>query len=182
MIRCYTSSTIALLLVSILCPPAHAAAPDVQKIIDQRVQSGMATGLVVGIVRDGARQFYTAGTLRAGGTEKVDENTIFEIGSISKVFTTLLLTQMEEQGKLKLSDPAQKLLPTAVAMPSKNGTQITLEHLATHTSGLPRMPSNFDPEDPRNPYADYTFQQMYDFLTSFTLVREIGRASCRERV
>ena len=80
MIRCYMSSTIALLLVSVLGPPAHAAAPDVQSIIDQRVQSSMAAGLVVGIVRDGAQQFYAAGTLRADGTEKVDENTIFEIG------------------------------------------------------------------------------------------------------
>ena len=174
MIGCYTSYSLALLLASVLGPPAHAAAPDVQKIIDQRVRSGLATGLVVGIVRDGTRQFYSAGTLRAGGTKKVDENTIFEIGSISKVFTTLLLAQMEEKRQVKLSDPAQKYLPPAVKMPSKNGTQITLEHLATHTSGLPRMPSIFDPADPQNPYADFTVQQMYDSLTGYTLVREIG--------
>ncbi len=174
MIRSFMSSTIALLLVPVLAPPAHAAASDVQRIIDQRVQGGMATGLVVGIVRDGAQQFYAAGTLQADGTEKVNENTIFEIGSISKVFTTLLLAQMEEQGEVKLSDPAQKFLPAAVKMPSKGGTQITLEHLATHTSGLPRMPSNFHPADPHNPFADYTVQQMYDFLAGYTLVREIG--------
>ena len=174
MIRCYTSSSIALLLASVLSPLAQAAAPDAQKIIDERVQNGLATGLVVGLVRDGNRQFYSAGTLRADDTEKVDENTIFEIGSISKVFTTLLLAQMAEQGQVKLSDPAQKFLPSAVQMPSKNGTQITLEHLATHTSGLPRIPSNFNPADPQNPYADYTVQQMYDFLASYTLVKEIG--------
>ncbi len=174
MMRCCTSSTIVLLLIAVLGPPAHAAEPDVQKIIDRRVQSGMANGIVVGLVRDGGRQFYSAGTLRADGTEKVNENTIFEIGSISKVFTTLLLAQMEEKGEVTLSDAAQKFLPTAVKMPSKNGTQITLEHLATHTSGLPRMPSNFTPADPTNPYADYTVQQMYEFLTNYSLVGEIG--------
>ncbi|MCH8964106.1 MAG: serine hydrolase [Planctomycetes bacterium] len=174
MTRCYTSIAIALLLVLVLGPPARAAAPDVQNIIDQRVRSGMAAGLVVGIVRDGTRQFYSAGMLRADGTDRVDENTIFEIGSISKVFTTLLLAQMDEQGDVKLSDAAQKFLPATVQMPEKDGKQITLEHLATHTSGLPRMPSNFTPADPQNPYADYTVQQMYDFLTSYTLVQEIG--------
>ncbi len=168
------SSFAMLLVCAVLCRPAPAAAPDAQKIIDERVGNGLAAGLVVGIVRDGNRQFYSAGTLRAGETEKLDENTIFEIGSISKVFTTLLLAQMVEQGQLKLSDPAQKYLPSAVKMPSKNGTQITLEHLATHTSGLPRMPSNFNPADPQNPYADYTVQQMYDFLAGYTLVQEIG--------
>ena len=142
---------------------AQAATPDVQKIIDDRVEAEYAPAIVVGIVRkDGTKEFYFAGTLQAGGTEEVDENTIFEIGSISKVFTTLLMTLMDEEGDLEFSDNAQRFLPAGVSMPTKKGiskpnedtpqTHITLEHLATHTSGLPRMPrSNFSPADPLNP-------------------------------
>ena len=78
---------------------AQTAAALVQKIIDARVEAELAPAIVVGIVRkDGTKEFYCAGKLKAGGTEQVDENTIFEIGSISKVLTTLLMAQMEEQG------------------------------------------------------------------------------------
>jgi D-alanyl-D-alanine-carboxypeptidase/D-alanyl-D-alanine-endopeptidase len=165
---------------------AQAATPDVQKIIDDRVEAKLAPAIAVGIVRkDGTKEFYFSGTLQAGGTEDVDEDTIFEIGSISKVFTTLLMALMQEDGELEFSDTAQSFLPVGVSMPTKkeilkvNGdtsqTHITLVNLATHTSGLPRMPSNFKPKDPRDPYADYTYQQMYDFLSSYELEGEIGR-------
>ncbi|MGE4602107.1 MAG: serine hydrolase domain-containing protein, partial [Planctomycetota bacterium] len=122
---------------------AQAAAALVQKIIDARVEAELAPAIVVGIVRkDGTKEFYCAGKLKAGGAEQVDENTIFEIGSISKVLTTLLMAQMEEQGDLEFSDHAQGFLPAGVTMPIKEGisqpsgetppTHITLEHLATH--------------------------------------------------
>ena len=138
---------------------AQAATPDVQKIIDDRVEAEYAPAIVVGIVRkDGTKEFYFAGTLQAGGTEEVDKDTIFEIGSITKMFTTLLMTLMEEDGDLEFSDTAQRFLPAGVSMPTKKGisnpngniplTHITLKHLATHTSGLPRMPSNIiEPSD-----------------------------------
>ena len=166
------------------CTQATAAL--VQKIIDARVEAELAPAIVVGIVRkDGTKEFYCAGKLKAGGTEQVDENTIFEIGSISKVLTTLLMAQMEEQGDLEFSDHAQSFLPAGVTMPIKEGisqpsgetppTHITLEHLATHSSGLPRMPSNFQPKDPSNPFADYTCQRLYDFLSSHTLEGEMGQ-------
>jgi CubicO group peptidase (beta-lactamase class C family) len=159
----------------------QAATPDVQKIIDDRVEAKLAPAIVVGIVRkDGTKEFYFAGTLQADGTEEVDEDTIFEIGSISKVFTTLLMTLMQEDGDLEFSDNAQRFLPAGVSMPTKKGvskanedtpqTHITLKHLATHTSGLPRDPNNLT-----RPYADYTYQQMYDFLSSYELEGEIGR-------
>lgn len=162
-----------------------AVAQDVQAIIDARVEAELAPAIAVGIVRkDGTKEFYFAGTLHAGGTKEVDEDTIFEIGSISKVFTTLLLAQMEEEGDLELSDHAQAFLPAGVTMPKAKASDaqagetppkhVTLEHLATHTSGLPRVPNNFKPSDPSNPYADYTFQQMYDFLSNSELEQEIG--------
>jgi serine-type D-Ala-D-Ala carboxypeptidase/endopeptidase len=61
-----------------------------------------------------------------------------------------------------------------VKVPARGGKEITLLDLATHRSGLPRMPSNFDPADPDNPYADYTAKKLFEFLMSFTLPRDIG--------
>ena len=81
---------------------------------------------------------------------------------------------MVRRGEVKLEDPISKYLPAAVRVPSKNGKQITLLDLATQTSGLPRLPGNMAPKDPKNPYADYSVEQMYDFLSHYELTREIG--------
>jgi CubicO group peptidase (beta-lactamase class C family) len=75
---------------------------------------------------------------------------------------------------VKLDDPLQNHIPKSVKAPMKDGKPITLEHLATHTSGLPRLPNNMRPKDPRNPYADYTPKQMAAFLSSHELRRVPG--------
>ena len=59
-------------------------------------------------------------------------------------------------------------------LPERNGRQTTLEDLATHTSGLPRLPSNLNPKDAANPYADYSVEQLYQFLSGYQLTRDIG--------
>ncbi|MDG2095382.1 MAG: serine hydrolase [Phycisphaerales bacterium] len=141
---------------------AQITSPDVQSIIEERIEAGLTPAIAVGIVRkDGSREIFLAGTRHIGGDAAIDENTIFEIGSISKVFTGILLAQMIDEGTLGLSDSAKTYLPTEVTL----SEDITLEHLATHTSGLPRMPGNFAPKDPSNPYADYTVEQMYECLS-----------------
>jgi CubicO group peptidase (beta-lactamase class C family) len=99
---------------------------------------------------------------------------VFEIGSITKVFTGILLAQAVVNGEVKLDDPISMVLPEGVTAPEYEGRSITLLDLATHTSGLPRMPSNFHPKDPSNPYADYTMDQMYDFLSGYRLTRAPG--------
>ena len=78
----------------------------------------------------------------------LDVDTVFEIGSITKVFTALLFADMVLRGEVAPDDPAAKFLPASVKMPEFEGTPITLLDLATYTSGLPRMPSNFAPKDP----------------------------------
>jgi len=65
-------------------------------------------------------------------------------------------------------------LPVNVSMPENNDKAITLTDLATHTSGLPRLPSNMSPKDPNNPYADYSVEQLYQFLSNYPLTRDPG--------
>jgi len=112
-------------------------------------------GLVIGVMDHGNRQIF------AYGTAKPDS--IYEIGSITKTFTGLVLAQMVVQKKVTLDTPIRTLLPEGwVAKPA--GTEITLADLATQHSGLPRMPDNFKPQNPVNPYADYRAAQLQEFI------------------
>jgi D-alanyl-D-alanine-carboxypeptidase/D-alanyl-D-alanine-endopeptidase len=98
-----------------------------------------------------------------------------EIGSVTKVFTSLLLTDAVQRKEVALTDPIAKYLPSRVHVPERNGRAITFQDLSTHTSGLPRLPTNMSPKDPSNPYADYSVDQLYEFLSSYALTRDIGQ-------
>ena len=146
---------------------------DVVKSIQARIEYGHSPSIVVGIIDQDGPQYYLFGAKTVGG-QAVDEHTLYEIGSISKTFTGILLAQMSLDGQLSTDDPAQKYLPESVKMPVRGGQQITLGHLSDHTSGLPRLPSNLAPKDLSNPYADYSYEQLYAFLNAYTLPRDIG--------
>ncbi len=147
---------------------------EVKNHIQARVDSGVNVGIVVGMIDGETVEYYSFGITDLKSGNLVDENSIFEIGSISKVFTTTLLADEVLKGNMALTDPASKYLPQSVKLPTRNGKEITLKHLATHTSALPRMPDNFSPKDPLNPYVDYAPEMMYEFLNSLALTRDIG--------
>jgi CubicO group peptidase (beta-lactamase class C family) len=116
-----------------------------------------AAGVAMGVVRNGVPRVFAWGTATPGS--------IFEIGSITKTFTGLVLAQMVAQGKVKLDDPVRELLPPGtVARPE--GAEITLLDLVTQHSGLPRLPDNFAPADADNPYSDYRPLNLYQFLAA----------------
>src|SRR6266581_2476009 len=133
-------------------------------------------GMVIGLVDERGSRVLAAGKLDNGTQQEVNGDTVFEIGSATKTFTTLLLQDMVECDKVKLDDPVAKYLPESVKVPARDGKQITLLNLATHTAGLPRDPSNLTPGHglPENAFADYTVEKLYAFLSSFTLDREPG--------
>lgn len=150
--------------------PADSA---VLAIIRERVDAGRFAGVAVGLVtRDGQRRVITYGP--KAGVQPFDGKSVFEIGSITKTFTAVILADMVNTGEVSLDDPVVKYLPPGTVIPVRDGKQITLLDLATQSSGLPRMPSNFAPKDAANPYADYTPEQMYQFLGGYTLPRGIG--------
>lgn len=151
-------------------------APDsvVRAILADRIATNRGKGFVVAVLEKGqAPRIHAAGI---SGVEELELGpaTVFEIGSITKVFTTTLLADMVARGEVKLDDPVAKYLPPNVRVPSRNGRQITLLDLATQTSGLPRLPGNLRPASPANPYVDYTAGNLYSFLTSYDLTRDAG--------
>ncbi|NJN87095.1 MAG: beta-lactamase family protein [Leptolyngbyaceae cyanobacterium SL_7_1] len=140
---------------------------EIEAILQQRIdQERQSTGIVVGVIDRSGQRIIRYGTLDQTNSRPVDGNTLFEIGSITKVFTALVLMDRAERGEVKLDDPISQFLPAVVTPPTHNGDEITLRHLATHTSGLPRLPDNLAPADWSNPYADYTIEQLYSFLST----------------
>jgi serine-type D-Ala-D-Ala carboxypeptidase/endopeptidase len=170
------SGPIALAIVAALSHSVQAL--DFQSQIDPLakalIEDDNAVGFVVGIYKGGDTQIIAYGETKKGSGAAPDGETIYEIGSVSKAFTGVLLADMVERGAVRLDDPVQKYLPAAIKMPMHGKTPITLEHLATHTSGLPRLPDNLKPADPTNPYADYTGRLLYAFLKDHKLRREPG--------
>jgi len=166
-----------LILAAAVVPTAHAVdlRPAIDPLARSLLEENTAVGFVIGILKDGQTQVIAYGDTTQGTGIAPNGDTFYEIGSTSKVFTGVLLAEKVEAGVMKLDDPLQQYLPAGVKAPVASDLPITLEHLATHTSGLPRLPDNLKPADPRNPYADYTMEQMYAFLGAHQLRRPPGQ-------
>ena len=126
------------------------------------------TGIVAVVSDSAGSRLFAYGASGTVNNRKLDGDTVFEIGSITKVMTALILSDMVERGEVAMFDPVSNYLPASVKVPEYQGKPITLLDLATYTSGLPNMPGNFAPRDPLNPYADYTVRQLYAFLSGYT--------------
>lgn len=156
-------------------PSAMPSDSEIRQILVDRIDlQHQSVGIVVGVIDPEGRRIVAYGHLDKGDPRPLNGDTVFEIGSVTKVFTSLLLADMVERGEVALDDPVAKYLPSNVKMPERKGRSITLVDLATHTSGLPRLPANLKPADPSNPYADYSVEQLYQFLSSYRLTRDIG--------
>ena len=155
---------------------ARAQAPSdvaIEAMVQERVNRKQAVGLVVATLDRGKTKVFIAGS-SGSNSVPLGINTVFEIGSITKVFTAALLADMVARGEVRFEDPVRRFLPGFARVPTRKGKEITLLDLATQFSGLPRLPDNLHPKDPANPYADYTVDQLYAFLSGYTLTRDIG--------
>jgi CubicO group peptidase (beta-lactamase class C family) len=151
------------------------AASEIQSLLANRVDEGQkVVGIVVGTLSPTLREVVPYGVKTKGSGETVNGETVFEIGSITKVFTALVLADMVVHDEVKLDMPVSVLLPPNVKVPRRNGKQITLQDLAMHVSGLPRMPPGYKPADLENPFATFDSTQLYAFLSGYTLTRDIG--------
>lgn len=181
MMRVSASVFVVCLVMGVAGPvdaaPAKAPPPNsqIRRILANRIDvEQQSVGIVVGVIDPHGRRIVAYGHPQQGDGRPLTGDSVFEIGSITKVFTSLLLTKMTQRGEVRLDEPVAELLPAGTRVPQRDGRQITLADLATHTSGLPRMPDNFRPADEINPYADYSVKQLYQFLASYELPRDPG--------
>ncbi|MFY9571841.1 MAG: serine hydrolase [Blastocatellia bacterium] len=147
----------------------------IRSILRDRIDvAKKSVGIVVGLIDEKGTRVISYGKLSQNSTKTVDGDSVFEIGSVTKVFTATLLADMVERGEVSLNDPISKYLPKSVKTPTREGKEITLAQLSSQISGLPRLPGNMAPKDQTNPYADYSVDQMYAFLSSYWLTRDPG--------
>ncbi|WP_177181058.1 serine hydrolase domain-containing protein [Parapedobacter koreensis] len=154
-------------------PSSNVAASNVDRHVDSIAlgysRKGHTHALAIGIINAGKTSSYYYGETEKGNKQLPDENTLFEIGSISKTFTATLLAYLDQTQQLSIDDTITKFLPDSVAA-NTDLQRITLKQLANHTSGLPRMPANIDSTaaaHPLDPYQGYTKEHLYAYLENY---------------
>lgn len=157
-------------------PPGPLGDAEIAQLLRFRAERQQrATGMVIGVLRPSGPSLVTYGPMGGKGARKIGGDTIFEIASLSKIFTDLLLADAVVRGEAALDDPLSAYAPPGVKVPQFEGRAITLTDLATHTSALPLRPNNLHalPDTP-NKYAGYTLEQLYAGLPDYKLTRPPG--------
>lgn len=151
------------------------------EVIQPLINTNKSVGISVGIMRGKDTAVFGYGRVSLDSNLEPDGNTIYEIGSITKVFTTLLLADMAENKLINLTDPVREFLPPSVQVPKYGDIEITVIDLACHMSGLPRLPNNVNRFSDylnlnfiKNPYSSYTPERLYEFLSRHTLRTKPG--------
>jgi D-alanyl-D-alanine-carboxypeptidase/D-alanyl-D-alanine-endopeptidase len=175
---------LALVCVAACGPTAHAPATKlaadanphkakVAALVQPMIDAEYATGIVIGLYDAGKTEVYGFG--KGPGNAPPDASTLFEIGSVTKVFTSLLLADAVERQEVGLETNLADLLPPGVTVPTKDTRTITLGMLATHTSGLPSVPPSLrHGEDGPDPYDKYGEDALYQDLIRTPLVDTPG--------
>lgn len=172
LVRSALQAALAILLAAPLSAQHFPSSDSLTALIRARVGNS-GVGMVLGVLEpDGSTRIVHYGTAGTGA-KALGTKSVFEMGSITKVFTGILLADLVDKKLVSLDDPIAKHLPPGTKVPSRAGREITLLDLATHRSSLTRMPTNMT-SDGSNPYPNYTIRDLYAFLGEHQLRRDIG--------
>lgn len=128
--------------------------------VDEQVSSSKALSVSAMVMEDGELRYVAGGVIAPGG-EAPEPATRYQIGSITKVFTNLLLAEAVERDVVDYDTTIKDILGDRIDPSNAAVADITFAELATHTSGLPRLQANFAPKDPLNPYKDLDTEMLY---------------------
>jgi CubicO group peptidase (beta-lactamase class C family) len=175
-------STLLLLSIALSCSVGLRSAVSqnlsdqwVQKAAGPLVENRVVDGLSVGYIEGEHYGIVHLGTSNRAG-KKADNLTVYEIGSVSKVFTALMLADAVSRGEIDLNAAADVANPAGMRLPSSNGRSITWIDLATHRAGLPRLAGNLQLTNLKNPYRDYDSKKAAAFLNQYELPRPPGES------
>ncbi|WP_338721396.1 serine hydrolase [Devosia sp. XK-2] len=175
--------SVAILTAALLAAPAlaqEAAMPsdgEIAQILSDRIGRDQANvGIAVAVIENGETRFVSHGTLTLDGAEPITEHTIFEAGSITKVFTNLALAQLVNDRKIELDAPIINYLPEGFVLPDAPGRAITAFDLATHSASLSGLPPDLLAGETDNPYSGYGVEGLQAWLADYTLPRPVGES------
>lgn len=156
----------------------NTLATELDKKVESIVQPFMfqtkTVGLSIGVIKEGKTYFYNYGETKKGNGQIPTAKNLYEIGSITKTFTGLLLAKAVTENKIRLTDPVNKFLPKNIPVIMFGDDTLKMVHLANHTSGLPPLPDNFDTTDLTNPYKNYDENKLLQYLSHAALNRKPG--------
>ncbi|REA62332.1 hypothetical protein DSL64_08680 [Dyadobacter luteus] len=138
----------------------------VQKAFADNLEMLDSPGISIGVLKDGKTSYYGYGETALGSGVVPNENTYFEIGSITKTFSAIAIAEMLLKEQKEIETPVRSYLPSELPTLQRGGVEITFKHLLTHTSGLPRMPNNFSPI---TAYEAYSKAKLYQYLYNIQL-------------
>ena len=153
--------------------PSYASPAEIQQTLDAYVSKAPGVVAIAGVIDHGRIRIYTAGT-PPQGAPPLNEDTAFQIGSLTKTFTATLLADLVSKGDVRLDDPLSEYFPASLRIPAYHGQPITLLNLAEQNSGLPRLPANLEIKNPADPYASYTASDLESFLSHYEMSRPPG--------
>ncbi len=144
---------------------------EIDDVVNNYLKNPENFGLSIGIISGDNEQFYCFGSSDKKNGLSIDSNSVFEIGSITKVFTSIILASEVGKNKLKLNESIFSYLPEI-----EKREDVSLLNLATHSSGLPRLADNFAAsiKDPANPYINYSDKELYSYLKKHKLKSSPG--------
>jgi D-alanyl-D-alanine-carboxypeptidase/D-alanyl-D-alanine-endopeptidase len=137
-------------------------------------QNPKTVGLSVGIIKDGKIYTCNYGETEKGGGRLPTANSFYEIGSISKTFTGILLAQAVADKKVNLDDDVRKYLDGDYPNLEFEGAPVTIKNLSTHTSAIPSATDNVKDVDDANPWENFSREQLFDALHRLKLARKPG--------
>lgn len=138
--------------------------PKIDELVQPYLDQKLAVGFTIGIIKSGEKAVFGYGKNSLADSTVPDGKTIFEIGSVSKVFTGMLLADAVVQKQISIDQTAQEILGDRATLNIVDDKPVLLKHLSTHMSGLPRLPFGFMPTDPDDPYQDYSPELLYQSL------------------
>ncbi len=150
----------------------------VENVMVDFMENPQNCGFSIGIIKDTSVYFYNYGETKRDNRTLPKQNTIYELGSVSKTFCGILLGYAISEGKIKLNDDIRKYLPGEYPNLKTNKNIIEIKHLANHSSGLPNVPSDLKMQagyDSLNPYKNYTKDNLFAYLKTVKLESEPGQ-------
>lgn len=156
----------------------NSLSTELDKKVDAVVQPFMfeskTVALSIGILKDGKTYFYNYGETKKGNGQIPASKSLYEIGSVTKTFTGILLAKAVTENKIRLNDPVNKFLPKNTPTLKFGNDTLKIVHLSNHTSGLPPLPDNFGATDLINPYKDYDEKKLLEYLKHASISRKPG--------
>lgn len=149
---------------------------EIERIAKSNIVNGASPGMAIGIIQNGIVKTYHVGVQNLDTGESFNENTICEIGSITKTMTAYVMADLILQNKIALKDSANQYLPAPLRVPSRNGKSVLVEHILNHTSGLATNPGSIstNPNKERQPFNNYDENKLSEYLKGAKLNSDPG--------